>query len=272
MTALTYPKETDDGGKETETHYPWTVKIHHVSGLNEPMEEETTVEQEEEIPLLRPVSYAYGKASRQEGKLTATQLKGSENEEDKKEIFAPIPRSMKPNFAEKVLSPTERGTAIHMAMQYMKYERCTDTEAIYAELERLVSEGFITRKQADVVPPDKILRFFRSPLGQRVLSADRVIREFKFSILEDAGKYDPELKGEKYLLQGVTDCCFVENGFLNILDFKSDRITKEGEQDRAEYYRGQLDAYADALSKIFKLPVRDKILYFFATDSAYPLV
>ena len=98
-----------------------------------------------------------------------------------------------------------------------------------------------------------------------------MIREFKFSILEDVGKYDPELAGEKYLLQGVTDCCFVEDGYLNILDFKSDRVTEETVQERAEYYKGQINAYADALSKIFRLPVRDKILYFFTTDSAYYL-
>ncbi len=271
MTALTYSDEEEGKRTEPDSHYPWEIKLHLASELSELLAEETVAEDDEEAPILRPVSYAYDKASRQEGKLTATQLKGGENEEEKKEIFAPIPRSMKPNFAEKKLSSTERGTAIHMAMQYMRYERCTDAEAISEELERLVSEAFITRKQADVVPPEKILGFFRSSLGQRVLAADRVIREFKFSILEDAGKYDPELSGEKYLLQGVTDCCFVEEGFLNILDFKSDHITKDGEQDRAEYYRGQLEAYADALSKIFKLPVRDKILYFFATDTDYYL-
>ncbi len=271
MTALTYSKDSYTEAQTAGVHYPWKVRIHPASALREPAEENETVDRQSEIPPLRPISYAYEKASRQEGKLTATQMKGGDTEEDKKEIFAPIPRSMKPNFAEKSLSPTERGTAIHMAMQYMKYERCVDTESITNELERLVSECFITRKQAEAVPPDTILRFFRSPLGQRVLAADRVIREFKFSILEDAGKYDPDLKGEKYLLQGVTDCCFVENGYLNILDFKSDRITKAEEQERAEYYRGQLEAYADALSKIFRLPVRDKILYFFATDSAYLL-
>ncbi len=270
MTALTYPEDTEGDRKEKGMHYPWSMRIHHASGLMEQRNEEGTIEEPVEVPALRVLNYAYEKASRQEGKLTATQLKGEEKE-DKREIFSPIPRSMKPNFAARKLSATERGTAIHMAMQYMKYELCTDIETVSGELERLVSEGFITREQAEAVPPVKILRFFHSPLGHRVLKADKVIREFKFSILEDAGKYDPELTGEKYLLQGVTDCCFVEDGYLNILDFKSDRITKETEQDRAEYYRGQIYAYAEALSKIFQLPVRDKILYFFATDSAYSL-
>ena len=98
-----------------------------------------------------------------------------------------------------------------------------------------------------------------------------MIREFKFSLLEEGEKYDPQLKGEHFLLQGVTDCCIVEKDQLTVLDFKSDHIKKGNEQERAEYYRGQIDTYADALGRIFHLPVKDKILYFFSTDSAYYL-
>ncbi len=271
MTALTYPATGHATQKDNSiSHYPWDIRICNASAIESELEERSIGESEEQIPPLQEVVYAYEKASKQEGKLTATQLKGGTDEQDRR-IFAPIPRSVKPNFAEKKLSATERGTAIHMAMQYMKYERCTNEDGIIQELERLVSDGFITRQQADVVPPKKILTFFQSPLGKRVLRAEKVIREFKFSILEDAGKYDPDLVGETYLLQGVTDCCFVEDGYLHILDFKSDQITKETVEDRAEYYRGQLEAYGQALSRIFKLPVREKILYFFATDSSHAL-
>lgn len=43
------------------------------------------------------------------------------------------------------------------------------------------------------------------------------------------------------------------------------------ERERAEYYRGQLDAYSRALSRIFELPVSEHIVYFFATDTAVSL-
>ena len=35
-----------------------------------------------------------------------------------------------------------------------------------------------------------------------------------------------------------------------------------------EYYRGQLEGYASALQRILQKPVREKILYFFETDTA----
>ena len=56
-----------------------------------------------------------------------------------------------------------------------------------------------------------------------------------------------------------------------ILDFKSDRLRPGAECERAEYYRGQLDAYSRALSRIFELPVSERIVYFFATDTAVSL-
>ncbi len=68
--------------------------------------------------------------------------------------------------------------------------------------------------------------------------------------------------------QGVTDCCLVEPDGLVILDFKSDRVRPGEETERAQTYRGQLDAYARALSRIFGLPTKRRILWFFATDTA----
>ena len=98
-----------------------------------------------------------------------------------------------------------------------------------------------------------------------------MVREFKFSVLEDAARYDPALEGEQVLLQGVTDCCILDPDGLTILDFKSDAVKTDGERERAEYYRGQLDAYSRALSKIFARPVKKRILWFFATDTAVEL-
>ena len=93
-------------------------------------------------------------------------------------------------------------------------------------------------------------------------------REFKFSVLVDAGNYFPEAAGEQVLLQGVTDCCLIDPDGVTVLDFKTDRVRPGGEAARAEHYRGQLAGYAAALSRIFGRPVREQILYFFATGTA----
>ena len=204
-------------------------------------------------------------------KLMATQLKGRDldGEASEKTETEPLPLHFaKPQFSagQRVLTPTERGTAIHLAMQYLRYGACTDALSIERELDRLVEERFLTLQQRQAVSAEKLLRFFRSNLGQRVLTSQNVKREFKFSVLEDGSILSPELKGEQILLQGVTDCCLVETDGLVVLDFKSDRIRPGEEEERAAYYRGQMDAYSRALSRIFARPVKERILWFFATD------
>ncbi len=257
--------------------YPWRIRYHEGSlprEKNEQGREETKRRLGERLPyLVKP--YFQEAATLAPGKLTATQLKGRVQDEEIARQTQTVPELSfpKPSFqpGQKPLSPAQRGTAIHLAMQFIRYEACTDLEGVRKELKRLLNRQFITAQQAQAIPAEKILAFFQSEVGKRVLSAKNIVREFQFSILEDAALLDPELKGEKLLLQGVTDCCLVEEDGLVILDFKSDRLKPGEEEKKAAYYRGQLDAYSRALSRIFELPVKERILYFFATDSAYSL-
>lgn len=217
------------------------------------------------LPRLHPA------AEKTPSKLTATQLKGRALDEEAAEqtVQPPQLNFRQPQFtAQRALTPTERGTALHLAMQYLNYEACGDLPGVEQELQRLVEEKFLTEQQCQAVAPQKILNFFRSPLGRRLLDAQDLVREFKFSVLEDGAILDPALAGEEILLQGVTDCALRELDGLTIVDFKTDRVRPGEERQRAEYYRGQLDAYSRALCKVFDCPVKERILYFFATDSA----
>ena len=131
----------------------------------------------------------------------------------------------------------------------------------------MTRDAFLTPEQAAAVDPEKLLRVFEGPLGAMIRSAERVLREFKFSILTPAERWYPEAAGEKVLLQGVTDCCLFQDGAITVIDFKTDRVSPGAEAAAGEKYRPQLNAYADALQRIFGLPVTHRLLYFFATDA-----
>jgi len=108
-----------------------------------------------------------------------------------------------------------------------------------------------------------ILELFASPLGQRMKKAEKLHREFKFSVLVDAEEFYPDAKGEQLLLQGVVDCCMEENGRLVIIDYKTDNVRTEAEiQARADIYARQVSIYAMALRKIFNMEVAECLLYF----------
>ena len=207
-------------------------------------------------------------------KLTATQLKGRGLDEELSDAPELLPerRAVKfplPDFSEAgELSAAERGTAMHLFMQFADYGRCTDEKGVQQECERLLVQEFLTAQQCDAIDQKKVLAFFSSPLGQKVLTSERLVREFKFSVLERAGKYYPDAGEDEVLLQGVVDCCLDEPDGLIVLDFKTDRIRSGEEQQRGDYYRGQLSAYAQALERIFEKPVKQRIVYFFATNTA----
>lgn len=155
------------------------------------------------------------------------------------------------------LTGTERGVAAHLVMQYIDFSRTGSAEAVAGEIERLRQMGFLDERQARAVSPEDILAFFRSDLGKRVLGADRVLREFRFSLLCPAEQWFPQAPpGEEVLLQGVVDCCLEERGVLTVIDFKTDG------QVEPERYRAQLAAYAMAMERIFGQPVGQTVLWY----------
>ena len=155
------------------------------------------------------------------------------------------------------------GTAIHAAMQYIRYEACTGIRGVEQELERMVEEGFLSQEEADLVDCGKIAAFFETEPGRKLRSGAPCLREFKFSILDDATEYGAELSGEQVLLQGVVDCALLEEDGITIVDFKSDFVTEQTLLDRAQRYQPQVQIYAEALHRIYEMPVKGKMLYFF---------
>ena len=258
---------------------PWHIAWHDLAEPAPSLGYET--EAEPPAPPLDPealrqsLTFRYPWAAAQDlpSKRTATQLKGRELDREAddgapREDYAKL-RLRRPVLlpGERPLTPAQRGTAVHQAMQYLDFDRVRDLEAIRAQLGELVENAFLTPAQAEAVDPEKLLRVFRGPLGALLREADRVLREFKFSILVPAERWYPQARGERILLQGVTDCCLFRAGTLAVVDFKTDRVSPGGEAAAGEKYRPQLEAYAEALSRIFGLPVTKRYLYFFATDS-----
>ena len=206
-------------------------------------------------------------------KLTATQLKGREKDAEAAENAvelrpaAPQTTLRRPVFeGQRPLTPAQRGTALHMVMQYLNFDRTNSLDEIADEVARLVSGQYITPQQGEAVNPADILGFFQSGLGQRLRKSQRVEREFKFSLLAPAADYYQEAEpGEEVLLQGVVDCWFAEaDGTVTVVDFKTDRVTEDTVIHRAEEYRPQLDAYTRALSQAAGVTVGRRCLWFFS--------
>ena len=211
-------------------------------------------------------------------KLTATQLKGRMiDQRISEDTEQPAPRKKQfnaPRFmqGERKLTPAERGIAMHAFMQFLDFSKTSSAAELQEELCRVTEKHLLTREQADSIDLSKILTLFASPLGRelRETPADRLWREYRFSVLDPVSNYEKEaVSGDQVLLQGAVDCFFETEEGLVVIDFKTDYIMPRHEAEKAEEYRIQLETYSHVLEKIFDKPICRKVLYFFSTGSVF---
>jgi len=254
------------------SEYVWKISVVNAPDLAAGESEENTMKTmpsglQDQLRNMLSFRYEHSAATAAPSKMTATQRKGRlKDEEAAENTRAKILRRQwrKPGFTQQ--QGKDYGNAVHAVLQYIDYAACDDEEAVFREIQRLADHRYISRDQAQMVDSSKIAAFFATPLG-KMLRTGEVIREFKFSILEDGGVHDPALKGEQVLLQGVVDCALIEDDGITVVDFKTDFVTEETVSARAQHYRPQVAAYADALRRIYQKPVKKSFLYFFHIGS-----
>ena len=225
---------------------------------------------QEAVTLIREslaYRYPYLAATEMPSKQTATQLKGRYKDQEAADGTADykhiIRNWRKPSFVNGQAEGKTYGSALHAVMQYIRFAACSDLDAVKNEICRLADEGFITQEQKDLADSRAIADFFTTEIGKKLQQSEHVLREFKFSILDDGNHYNADVKGEYVLLQGVVDCAMIEEDGITVIDFKSDRVTEETVGASAERYRTQIQAYAHAMERIYQKPIKQVLLYFF---------
>lgn len=226
-----------------------------------------------EAPVLRP--YAADSLRDLPSKLTATAITESfRAQETQEETILPKQSAdlRRPFFDRDArgLTPSEAGTAHHLFLQFCDFALCETAEGRASELNRLRERHILSDAQAQAIQLDNIAAFFASDVYQTVKQAQAVHREFKFSILVPAADYYPQaadFPDEQVLMQGVIDCLVeTEDGML-VLDFKTDRVSKNGTHQRAVRYQAQLAAYRRAAQTVFDKPVTKCALFFLHTGT-----
>ena len=269
----------------------WQVKLHNVSNIVKAeakeevlLEEALGLEEEEiknkyydKINNRLNWEYDYLKASELPTLLTVTEVKRmhsrdmsrSLNNDYAQDVYTPSLVS-RPSFMEKdkKLTGAEKGTAVHAVMQKLDFKGELSAESIEAQLKEFVGKNLITEEQKESVDISKILKFFNSDIGKRIIKAEKVYKEVPFHIQLNSTEIFTDLpkeqyKDEKIMLQGIIDCYFEEEGEIILVDYKTDYY-KEGQGVlMKERYKVQLDYYARAIEVITNKEVKEKYLYLF---------
>lgn len=167
------------------------------------------------------------------------------------------------------LTGQEKGTITHFVLQHLQLDRVGTQEEIQGQIQEMVSKELLRDKEANAVDIPRILTFFHSSIGKRMLGAQRVYREVPFNLVKKANEVLVGLEEistckEKLLIQGIADCYFQEGEDLVLIDYKTDFYLNEEEKQRiVEKYRTQIQLYQEALEKIQGRRVRESYLYLF---------
>lgn len=207
-------------------------------------------------------------------KASVTELKKeSLHEEEAEKSFEKVPDGTEiiiPKFMEKVseeeerLVGAERGTAYHRVFELLDLDMDNYEEDMIEDMiARQVSDGKLSKVQADAIEVSDIVRFTESDVFSRMKEADcrdELYRERQFLLGVPAKEIKENCKSdETMIIQGIIDVCFIEDHKYVIMDYKTDRVnTMEELRDR---YAKQLECYKIALEKITETDVSEMIIY-----------
>ena len=179
-----------------------------------------------------------------------------------------LPRFM---LDDRPLNAAERGTLTHRLLQLIPIA-AHDEASVRKALGLLTERGAFTEREAEQICVPSVAAFFASDLGRRLVSSDTVKRELEFNLLVPASRLTDTHSEAPVVLQGMIDCCFMEDGAWVLVDHKTSRIDKtHTARTVAEHYRGQLELYAMALEQLTGKPVREKYVYLLSADEAVKL-
>ena len=162
-----------------------------------------------------------------------------------------------PDFSktEKVTG-AEIGSATHELMQRINLAKKPTLETLTDALEQVQATSAVK----DKVNLDKILSFFDTALGQKILkNQDKLYREQPFSMLKRDAKSQ-----ENFVVRGILDGYLVYEDKIVLFDYKTDRY--EHASQLVERYRGQLSLYAEALSRSYEIDKIEKYLILLGKD------
>ena len=200
-----------------------------------------------------------------------------------RELAAKEEEDVTPKFLEEVSTPyvpafmegkaevnqgALRGTAMHRLMECYDFTKMPDhsdefAENIKKQLTGLVQMGKVSEDMQKLIRIPSVELFLKSQLAPRMKAAamrDDLFREKPFVM----GNH--EMEEEMVLIQGIIDVFWVEEDGIVLLDYKTDRV--DSATRLRDMYKEQLDLYAEALERIFPLPVKEKYLYSFRLNQA----
>ena len=150
-----------------------------------------------------------------------------------------------------LMTATDKGTLVHLLLSHLSFQE--------DHIEQLINQLYENHlcnedgRQVLLAYQDQIYGFVHSDYYQMIKEASYIYKEKPFSY------YDKNLD---QVIQGIFDLVFVYKDQLYVLDYKTDRISKNNSEDALiEKHKVQLNYYQRVLKDMYKQDIRAIVYY-----------
>ena len=208
--------------------------------------------------------YPFEETTKLPTKMSVSEIKKGKLSEES--INLAKPKFLQENI-EKKLTGAEKGTLMHLCMQYLDTSKDYDYTELEKFVESLVAKNIIKEKEKQVIQLQKLYRYTNSEIWQELKHSKLIEKEKPFYIMLSAKEiYElnesndiekvqvNQNSDDKILVQGIIDLYYInKNDELILLDYKTDFANNENEL--IDKYNVQLEIYKRALEKSLRRSV-----------------
>lgn len=208
-------------------------------------------EQKEEVNKKLAWKYKYIESTKIAGKTSVSEI-SKENEKN-------IQIIEKPKFMQNIeeLNKAEIGTLMHLVLQKLDFKTNYNEENLNELIQKLIYLNIITEKQSKYIDKKEILNFTKTELFKDIQNAKEIYKEqpFHMSVIDENTK-------ERILIQGIIDLYYVnKNDEIVLVDYKTDYVANNNEQELIEKYKSQLQIYKNAIEGALNKKVERIYIY-----------
>lgn len=216
-------------------------------------------------------------------KMSVTEIKDYQkrDQSDEPEALRTLSQKQeKPKFMEQKqtdFTAAQRGSALHLLMEVVDLKPIREEllnngqsalpmfleKYLANQIEALIQKEFLPEVLARTISVDKLISFYTSTLGIRLLSAEKIRREIPFNYAYAPAEIRTVWAGvpDKIIVQGIIDCIFMEDHQWVIVDYKTDYFKDSClREETIKGYEIQINLYAKALTELTGIPVKEKFI------------
>ena len=149
------------------------------------------------------------------------------------------------------MKAADKGTLVHLLMSYLSFKKDDVDNLITTMYKEDLIDDY--GKEILLEYKDNIQSFIDSDIYTMIKEASHIYREKPFSY------YD---KDEDQIIHGIFDLVFVHNNQVYVLDYKTDRVSKNNNKETLiEKHQFQLDYYKKVLKDMYKQDIKAIVYY-----------